>query len=159
MEAVGIVASSEPPADTAGIALLLIRFSDAVDQRRPAEVPELFTVDGVFRPAERSMHGRQAIGDFYAARLSDERRRSRHLWSNLLVRPIRPLLVRFSVVLTNFAFEPVVSELDLQMRIGNVAGTCESDPHGNWRFAEHLYERLFATSLPLAGGGTPAART
>ena len=157
MEA-SIIASSETKFDTTGIALLLIGFSDAVDRRQPAAIAESFTVDGVFRPGEKSVRGRQAIQDFYAARLSDERRRTRHLWSNLLVRPIQPLQVRFDVVLTNYAFEPVVSEQTLQMRIGNVTGTCESDGDGNWRFAEHFYERVFAASLPLADGAIPTLK-
>jgi hypothetical protein len=45
------------------------------------------------------------------------------------------------------------------MRIGNVVGVCESDDAGNWRFMEHLYERIFATSLPLAGGIAEAPRS
>jgi hypothetical protein len=84
--------------------------------------------------------------------MSDERRRTRHVWSNLFVRPVSPQRAHFEVVLTNYAFEPTVSETALQMRIGNVVGQCESDESGAWRFSEHLYERIFATSLPLAGG-------
>jgi hypothetical protein len=144
-----IVAASEPGSDVNGIASLLIRFSDAVDQRRPADVAALFSIDGLFRPGETSIRGRPAIQAFYTARLADERRRTRHLWSNLFVRPIGPQQAQLEVVLTNYAFEPAVSEIALQMRIGNVAGRCESDDAGNWRFAEHLYQRIFATSLPL----------
>ena len=144
-----IVAASEPGSDVAGIASLLIRFSDAVDQRRPADVAALFSIDGLFRPGETSIRGRSAIQAFYTARLADERRRTRHLWSNLFVRPIGPQQAQLEVVLTNYAFEPAVSEIALQMRIGNVVGRCESDDAGNWRFAEHLYQRIFATSLPL----------
>lgn len=154
-----IVAASEPGADVAGIAALLIRFSDAVDQRRLADVAELFSIDGLFRPGERSIRGRAAIQAFYTARLSDERRRTRHLWSNLFVRPSGPKQARLEVVLTNYAFEPAVSEIALQMRIGNVVGRCESDDAGNWRFAEHLYQRIFATSLPLTGGTAEALRS
>jgi hypothetical protein len=62
-------------------------------------------------------------------------------------------------VLTNYAFEPSVSETALQMRIGNVVCRCESDEASKWRFAEHLYERIFATSLPLAGGLIETPRT
>ena len=154
-----IVAASEDGSDVAGIAALLIRFSDAVDQRRPADVAELFSLEGVFQPGEKSIRGRSAILAFYAARFSDERRRTRHLWSNLFVRPIDPKQARIEVVLTNYAFEPTVSAVALQMRIGNVVGRCESDDAGNWRFAEHLYERIFATSLPLAGGTAEAPRS
>src|ERR1700730_7802022 len=154
-----IVAASEDGSDVAGIAALLIRFSDAVDQRRPADVAELFSLEGVFQPGEKSIRGRSAILAFYAARLSDERRRTRHLWSNLFVRPIDPWQARIEVVLTNYAFEPTASAVALQMRIGNVVGRCESDDAGDWRFAEHLYERIFATSLPLAGGTAEAPRS
>jgi hypothetical protein len=154
-----IAAASEAGADVAGIAALLIRFSDAVDQRRPADVAELFSLDGLFRPGEKSIRGRSDIQAFYTARLSDERRRTRHLWSNLFVRPIGPKQMQLEVVLTNYAFEPAVSAVALQMRIGNVTGRCESDDAGNWRFTEHLYERIFATSLPLAGGTADAPRS
>jgi nuclear transport factor 2 (NTF2) superfamily protein len=158
-EQFSMIAASEGAADVAGIAALLIRFSDAVDHRRPADVAEQFSLDGLFRPGEQDIRGRSAIQAFYTARLSDERRRTRHLWSNLFVRPIDPKQVRIEVVLTNYAFEPAVCAVALQMRIGNVAGRCESDEAGNWRFAEHLYARVFATSLPLAGGTAEAPRS
>jgi hypothetical protein len=154
-----IVAASEPGADVAGIASLLIRFSDAVDQRRPADVAELFSIDGVFRPGEKSIRGRSAIQSFYTARLADERRRTRHLWSNLFVRRSGANQAQLEVVLTNYAFEPAISEVALQMRIGNVIGRCEGDDAGNWRFAEHFYQRIFATSLPLAGGTAEVPRS
>ena len=154
-----IVAASADGSDVAGIAALLIRFSDAVDQRRPADIAELFSLEGVFRPGEKSICGRSAIQAFYTARQSDERRRTRHLWSNLFVRTVGPKQAQLEVVLTNYAFEPAVSEVALQMRIGNVVGRCESDDSGNWRFTEHLYQRIFATSLPLAGGTAEAPRS
>jgi hypothetical protein len=154
-----IVAASEDGSDVAGIAALLIRFSDAVDQRRPADIAELFSLEGVFRPGEKIIRGRSAIQAFYTARQLDERRRTRHVWSNLFVRTVGPKQARLEVVLTNYAFEPAVSEVALQMRIGNVVGRCESDEIGKWRFAEHLYERIFATSLPLAGGAAEAPRS
>jgi hypothetical protein len=154
-----MVAASEPGADVNGIASLLIRFSNAVDQRRPTDIADLFSIDGLFRPGEPSIRGRSAIEAFYVARLADERRRTRHLWSNLFVRPAGPRQAQVEVVLTNYAFEPSVSETALQMRIGNVVCRCESDEAGNWRFAEHLYERIFATSLPLAGGLIETPRT
>jgi SnoaL-like domain len=160
-----MLAVGEPGADVAGIAALLIRFSDAVDQRRPAAVAEQFTVEGLFRPGDPTLHGRSAIQAFYTARFSDERRRTRHLWSNLFVRPTDARQAQVDVVLTNYAFEPAVSESTVQMRIGNVACRCEADEAGIWRFSEHLYERLFATTLPLAGsiavagGPPPPSRT
>jgi SnoaL-like domain len=154
-----MVAASESGADVGGIASLLIRFSNAVDQRRPTDVADLFSVEGLFRPGDRSIRGRSAIEAFYIARMSDQRRRTRHLWSNLLVRQTAPLQAQVDVVLTNYAFEPAVSETALQMRIGNVVCRCEGDEAGHWRFVEHLYERIFATSLPLAGSVVETLRT
>jgi len=113
----------------------------------------------LFRPGERSIRGRSAIEAFYVTRQTDERRRTRHLWSNLFVRPAGPRQAHADVVLTNYAFEPAVSETALQMRIGNVVCRCESDEAGCWRFVEHLYERIFASSLPLAGGVMETPRT
>ena len=54
-------------------------------------------------------------------------------------------------VLTNYAFEPDVSETHLQMRVGNLDLRCVSDTDGRWRFLEHVYERVFAAQLPLGG--------
>src|SRR5882724_1151803 len=148
-----IAATSEPGLALAGICALLIQFSNAVDQKKPRDIAELFSIEGLFRgPGDTSIRGRAAIQAFYTARMSDERRRTRHVWSNLFVRPVSPQRAHFEVVLTNYAFEPTVSETALQMRIGNVVGQCESDESGTWRFSEHLYERIFATSLLLAGG-------
>jgi hypothetical protein len=145
------VAASEGDADVGGVASLLIRFSDAVDRRKPADVAGLFSTEGLFRPGERSIRGSSAIEAFYIDRMADERRRTRHLWSNLVVRRVGPRLMQVSVVLTNYAFEPAVSEVTLQMRIGNVTCRCESDGAGNWHFLEQVYESIFAMSLPLAG--------
>jgi SnoaL-like domain len=159
MIASSMIAASESSFDIAGIAVLLIRFSDAVDQRQPSTIAELFTADGLFQPGDKSVRGRTAIQDFYAARLADARRRTRHLWSNLLVQPMLPGRVRFKAVLTNYAFEPAVSESAWQMRLGNVTGACEQDDDGHWRFAEQLYERVLATSLPLTDPSVPKPRT
>lgn len=144
-----IIAAAESGTDIAALSQVLISFSNAVDERRPAAIAELFTVEGVFRPGDKIIRGRDAIQEFYAERLSDARRRTRHLWSNLQLQPVLPHLVQFSAVLTNYAFEPAVSEQTLQMRLGNVNGTFEQDAGGTWRFAEHLYQRLFSVSLPL----------
>jgi uncharacterized protein (TIGR02246 family) len=154
-----IVAASADGSDVGWIAALLIRFSDAVDQRRPADIAELFSPEGVFRPGEQNIRGRSAIEALYTGRFADERRRTRHLWSNLFVRTVGPKQARLEVVLTNYAFEPTVSEVALQMRIGNVTGVCESNDAGNWRFTGHLYQRIFATSLPLAGGTAEVPRS
>ena len=154
-----LVAAAETESHISGISSLLIRFSDAVDERRPSAITEQFTAQGIFQPAGKAVRGRSAIQEFYEMRLSDVRRRTRHVWSNLLVQTVLPRLVQFQVVLTTYAFEPAVSEQALQFRLGNVTGTCEQEIDGTWRFAEHLYERIFTASLPLAAGSSPITRT
>jgi hypothetical protein len=127
---------------------VLLRFSQAVDRRRPAIVADLFTQEALFRPGRTELRGREAIEAFYRGRLSDPRRTTRHLWSNVEIRQVGTA-AQVRAVLTNYAFEPDISETDLQMRVGDVTALCVAGPDGGWRFAEHLYERVFAASFPL----------
>ncbi|HEX4710894.1 nuclear transport factor 2 family protein [Phenylobacterium sp.] len=145
-----IVGSTDPGFDTNGITLLLLGFSEAVDTRRPQEIAEQFTADGLFKPGDTAIHGPAAIEAFYRDRLRDPRRTTRHFWSNLRVTPSADDLADIRVVLTNYAFDPAVSETEVQLRVGNVSGVCAKGPDGRWRFAEHVYERLFALRLPLS---------
>lgn len=140
---------------TAGISLLLACFSDAVDGRRPTEVARLFMPDGLFQPGETPIRGQPAIESFYSERLRDPLRRTRHIWANVRVSRSAQNTATVMAVLTNYAYDPTVSHTELQQRIGNVTAVCERDATGNWRFREHLYDRIFAVRLPLAD--TPAA--
>jgi hypothetical protein len=155
----GVVAAA-PGLDIGGIARLLIRFSDAVDNRRPAEIAALFSADGVFKPGDKAMIGPAAVEAFYRERLADPRRTTRHLWSNLTLTPDGEDAVQIRVFLTNYAFEPTVSETEVQMRLGEVSGRCVRDPRGAWLWAEHLYRRQYALRLPRADApaSTPEAR-
>jgi hypothetical protein len=146
-----IAGSTDPGFDTNGVALLLIAFSEAVDSRRPQEIAEQFTADGLFKPGDTAIRGPAAVEVFYRDRLRDPRRTTRHLWSNLHVAPSADDLADIRVVLSNYAFDPAVSETEVQLRVGNVSGVCAKGPDGRWRFAEHVYERLFALRLPLSG--------
>jgi uncharacterized protein (TIGR02246 family) len=134
--------------DGASVPLILVRFSDAVDSRAPADVARLFAVDGVFCPGEKQIVGRSAIESFYRSRCSDPRRRTRHLWSNVEYRLIDAAQARLQAVLTNYAFEPEKSSTHLQLRLGNVQCRCILDSDGRWVFAEHRFERVFAAYLP-----------
>jgi hypothetical protein len=134
---------------------VLLRFSQAVDQRRPAMVADLFTADALFRPGRTEVHGSQAIEAFYQARLANPRRTTRHLWSNVEIQRVGAA-AQIRAVLTNYAFEPEVSETHLQMRLGDLKALCVAGPDGGWRFALHLYEPIFAASFPLAAPAGPA---
>ncbi|MDB5475116.1 MAG: ring hydroxylating beta subunit [Phenylobacterium sp.] len=142
--------------DLEGVARLLIRFSDAVDGRRPADIAAQFTPDGVFKPGDKAMAGPAAIEAFYRERLADPSRTTRHLWSNLALTADGEHAVRLRVVLTNYAFEPAVSDSEVQMRLGEVAGRCVRDAQGTWRFAEHLYQRQYALRLPRSDAPAPS---
>jgi hypothetical protein len=144
-------ADLEPVGGPEAASRLLFRFSDAVDGRRPSKVAAQFTDDGLFRIGKVEVRGRAAIESFYVSRLADERRRTRHLWSNVECLTLGPAEVRICAVLTNYAFEPEVSQTHLQMRVGNVELRCLADAAGRWRFQEHVYERVFAAQLPLGG--------
>jgi hypothetical protein len=150
-----IAGSTDPGFDTNGVSLLLLRFSDAVDSRRPQEIAEQFTAEGLFKPGASAIHGPAAVEAFYADRLRDLRRTTRHLWSNLHLTPSADDRAEIRVVLSNYAFEPAVSELEVQLRVGNVSGACVRGADGRWRFAEHVYERLYALRLPLSDPQPP----
>lgn len=135
--------------------LVLYRFADAVDWRKPNAIAELFTPDGVFRPGAPEMQGRTAILTFYEARLADPRRVARHLWSNVDWTAESETQVRVRAILTNYIFEPRASESEVQMWVGNLSALCSRDQDGHWRFAEHHYDRLYAMQLPLVAGLVP----
>ncbi|MDB5675176.1 MAG: hypothetical protein JWM65_2158 [Sphingomonas bacterium] len=128
---------------------LLYRFSEAVDQRRPEDVARCFTADAIFRRDANNTVGEVAILDLYRQRLSDPRRKTRHLWANLVEAERSERTAVVTAILTNYALEPLVAEDELQVRIGNVRCVLARDPTGQWRFAEHHYDMAFATKLPL----------
>jgi hypothetical protein len=150
-----IVGSEDPAIDANGISLLLLRFGEAVDARRPQEIAEQFTADGLFKPAGAAIHGPAAVEAFYSDRLRDPRRTTRHLWSNLRVAPSSDGQTEIQVVLSNYAFDPAVSETEVQLRVGNVSGVCAKGADSRWRFAAHVYERLYALRLPLSDPQPP----
>jgi hypothetical protein len=159
-ESIGLVAAGDGPGlDAQGVARLLIRFAGAVDARRPVEIAAQFVAEGVFKPGETSIVGPAAIEAFYRVRQADPRRTTRHLWSNLLVSADDGGALRIRVVLANYAFEPAVSETEVQMRLGEVSGRCVRGADGEWLFAEHLYQRQYALRLPRADAPAPARKT
>lgn len=139
---------------TAGIGLLLARFSDAVDGRRPNEVARLFAHDGLFQPGEKAVRGQPAIEKFYIERLSSPLRRTCHVWANVRVSRSGTSAATVMAVLTNYVYDPAVSRTELQQRIGKVTAACLRDADGTWRFLEHLYDRIFAVRLQLADAPT-----
>ena len=138
---------------------LLFGFSRAVDRRQPQTVADCFTTDGLFRPGDNEMRGRDAIGAFYQDRLSDPRRVTRHQWANIQVQPLSDNQARLTALLTTYAIEPKTSLTDLQVRIGDVDCLCQRQDDGVWRFAEHLYTRAFTASLPLSAPAAPSKDT
>ncbi len=143
-----VAGSTDPGFDTNGVSLLLLAFGEAVDTRRPPEIAEQFTDEGLFKPGETPIRGPAAIEAFYLERLRDPRRTTRHLWSNLHVTPTADGQAAIRVVLSNYAFDPAISETEVQLRVGNVSGICAKGPGDRWRFAEHVYERVFVLRLP-----------
>jgi hypothetical protein len=134
-----------------GVNRLLIAFGEAVDRRRPADVAQLFTDTGLFRPGETELRGRVAIETFYADRLTDERRVTHHVWNNVQIHRLSAGEARVSALLANYAFEPAVTETDMQLRMGHVDALCMMTETGEWHFAEHLYRRGFAAAMSLTG--------
>lgn len=129
---------------------LLYRFTDAVDRRDADEAARCFTPDAVFRPGSKSVGGAGEIKEFYRSRFADPRRKTRHLWSNVRGFGQGGGSMRVTAILTNYAYEPAVSEATLQMRIGNVDCLLQQHSGGPWLFAEHLYESAYSVSLPFS---------
>ena len=150
-----------PGSDLSGVVKLLLRFSEAVDTRDAAQVGALFTQDGLFQPSETAIQGAPAIEDFYRKRFSDPARRTRHLWSNLMITAQDHDAAGLRAILSNYAFEPAVSTTEVQLRVGNVSALCRRGPDGDWVFAEHRFERLYAMRLPRSDAAAPTneART
>jgi uncharacterized protein (TIGR02246 family) len=135
-----------------GIASLLTRFGIALDRKDAKQVAELFTADGVFtHPSGETIDGRDAIETFYRTRFAEPGRRTCHVWTNLLVTPEGETSAEADAVMTIYAFEPVVSETETQLRVGRAHTRCERGPDGTWRFAEHRFEMAFPLSIPLHG--------
>lgn len=144
------LASVAPRGQEGGIAALLLRFSDAANNRRPEAIAKQFTADGLFAVGPTEVRGRAAIEAFYRERQADPRRVTRHVWNNLRGHALDDGSIQVEVVLTNYAFEPAVSETQMQLRVGDVSARCVLED-GVWLFADHLYKRTFAASLPLNG--------
>jgi len=99
--------------DVGPIGVLLAKFSSALDRQNVAAAVSLFTEDGVFQPAGSPIRGRAELQSFFAKRHGDVRRRTCHIWSNLIVRPLSEGQAQYEVILTNYVFDPAVSENDV----------------------------------------------
>jgi uncharacterized protein (TIGR02246 family) len=144
------------PAAVGPVALLLAKFSNAVDHKKAEAIADLFTPDGVFQPVDRP--GRPAIAAFFASRFAAEgHRRTRHTWSNIVVRPLSADRADFEAVLTNYAFDPGVSQEQIEVRVGNVWGVCRGKSPDAWRFESHFHERVYAAVMPLLASTPPLA--
>ncbi len=128
---------------------LLYRFSDAVDHRRPEATAACFTTDAIFQRDSNRTVGSADILALYRERMADPRRKTTHIWSNATQVERNDDAAAVTAILTNYAFEPAVSESDLQMRIGRVRCLLKRNAAGEWQFAEHLYENAFAIKLPI----------
>jgi len=118
------------------------------------DIAALFTDDGVFGPAEQRCQGKTQIETFYRARLANPRRTTRHVWSNVQTRAVGENEVIITALLTNYAFEPDVSETDLQMRVGDVTCRCVRDKNGHWLFTDQLYAALKLIDRGVLSPGT-----
>jgi len=72
---------------TAAIAALLNEFCWRVDACRGSEVAELFVEAGTIDTPRFNLVGRDAIHSWFSARADPRSRLSRHIWTNLRVRP------------------------------------------------------------------------
>ena len=147
------------PAAVGPVALLLAKFSNAVDHKQAETIAVLFAPDAVFAPAGNPVRGQAEIEAFYASRFAgDGLRRTRHTWSNIIVRPVSAVRAEYEAVLTNYVFDPGVSDERIEVRIGNVWGVCGGQTPGAWRFETHYHERVHAAAMPLIAPTPPLQR-
>lgn len=141
--------------DVGPIALLLAKFSSALDRHEIGEAVLLFAEDGVFQPAGVQIQGRAELESFFFKRHADARRRTCHTWSNLIVRPLSEGRAQYEVVLTNYVFDPAASEDDVEVRVGAVWGVCRGADPDSWRFESHFHERIHAAAMRLTAPTLP----
>jgi hypothetical protein len=67
---------------------LVTRYCHVVDHGEAEKVADLFAKDGVWKSAEASMEGQDAVRRGFAARQANKGRMSRHVCNNLLVNVI-----------------------------------------------------------------------
>jgi hypothetical protein len=140
------------------IALLLAKFASALDRQKIDAAVSLFTTDGVFQPAGNPIRGEIELEAFFAKRHGDMRRRTCHTWSNLVVRPLSEGRSQYEVVLTNYVFDPGVSEDDVEVRVGAVWGVCRGAGPDSWCFESHFHERIHAAAMRLTAPSLPLAK-
>ena len=143
------------------IEALNAEFAYRIDHDQSDGVADLFIEDGIYgrSTGERSV-GRAAIAETYRQRAARGARTTRHLFTNLRLRPESERLVRGTVILTLFAEDgvpPLPANPMLVADYDDVYVLCDD---GRWRYRERIITWLFTrpgAASPLALGRTAKA--
>ena len=152
------LAPSVEAKDVGPISLLLAKFGSALDRQKIDSAVSLFAGDAIFQPAGSPIRGRAELEAFFAKRHGDARRRTCHTWSNLVVRPLMEGRAQYEVILTNYVFDPAVSESEVEVRVGSVWGVCRGAGPDSWCFESHFHERIHAAAMRLTAPSLPLTK-
>lgn len=117
---------------------LLTEFAWRADHGLAATVHELFTEAGTIRGPGLAMNGRREIAEQFAARGRDDRRVSRHLWSNPRFERLDGRAVRVTTAVQTYihrlADDGTLPAAAYTLVVGDSIDVVESCGDGLWRF-------------------------
>ena len=123
---------------------LLTAFGRHADRGDGDALAALFTEDGSLTLGEAKVTGRQAIAAFTNERCADAARKTRHVWSNLLVEPHGENA--FTATCIQQTFEQVQPQ-PASVRVNDVEDYIRAEKGGDLRFVS----RRLTRQLSVAG--------
>jgi hypothetical protein len=129
----------------AGIEALVVEFAWLVDHGRAAELPDLFTPDGVFLATGIELRGREALEARFSTRGARQDRTSRHVCTNLRIEMDGADRARGTVVLINYRHDGEGMGPPVPLLVGEWDDEYARGADGRWRFASRRLSRVFAS--------------
>ena len=117
---------------------LLTRFGRYADQGDGERLALLFLPSGVLNVNARVAQGQEAIARMTRERTADASRRTRHIWSNLLIEVDDAGEVRTSAIQTTYDQQ---GETPAAARVSDLSDTFRRNAEGAWRFASRTVTR------------------
>lgn len=134
---------------------LLTEFAWRVDHGQAARVHELFTADGSIRGPGLAMTGRDEIAREFAARGRDERRVSRHVWSNPRFERLDETAVRVTTAVQTYIHRlgegDTLPAAAFTLVVGDSIDVIEQCDDGRWRFRSRELVVAFRAESVEAG--------
>ena len=131
---------------------LAIEFWNDVDFNGGRNAHNYYVEDAVFTTSVRTIHGREAIRAFYAARQARGARTSVHLVQNFCIRAssAREVGVRYVMTLHAADGEGVLPSKPAIM-IAEVCETALRQADGSWLYTARTIKALFRDDTPTTG--------